>query len=88
MNKVQAVGTQDKGILGYLREVEIKPETVLVFQLPYDTNDLTNELKNNALEALKSVLPDGYKALVIANDVNIYEIPGMDAAVLLLKGIG
>ena len=88
MNKVKAVGNQDEGVLGHLHEFEIKPQTVMVFQLPFPTNELTQKYKDNAVEALKFVLPEGYKALVIANDVNIYEIPGMDAAVLLLKGIG
>jgi hypothetical protein len=39
------------------------------------------------MRAIKDILPEGKKAIVIGCDVNIYELPGMDAAVLLLKGI-
>ena len=85
--KVRVIGNQHMGIQGYLHEVEVKPDTMLVFQLPRATNQLSQSYVEGSMRAIKDILPEGKKAIVIGCDVNIYELPGMDAAVLLLKGI-
>jgi hypothetical protein len=84
---VQVIGNQLMGIQGYLHEVEVKPDTILIFQLPRATNQLSSQYVEGAMRAIKDVLPDGKKAIVVGCDVNIYAIEGMDAAVLVLKGI-
>jgi len=85
--KVKVIGNQLMGIQGYLHEVEVKPDTILVFQLPRATNQLSDKYVEGAMRAIRDVMPEGKKAIVIGCDVNIYELPGMDAAVLILKGI-
>lgn len=85
--KVKTIGTATEGIYGYLREVEVKPDTMLVFQLARRTDQMSRTYVEGATRAVKSFLPEGKKALFIGSDVNIYELPGMDAAFLILKGI-
>lgn len=87
MSKPTIIGTQKDGIQGYLHELEIKSDTILVIQLSKTSDEISKQLRENMLSVLKEFLPEGRKALIIGSDVNIYEITGMDAAVLLLKGI-
>ena len=73
--------------VGELIPIEIRNTSVLVFQLPRQTNMLSDVYVRGAMNAVKNVLPDGTKALVIGSDVNIYELAGDAAVVLKLKGI-
>jgi hypothetical protein len=75
------------GLVGYYHEIEYDKDSLLVFQLPRATNMLNSQYVEGALKSLREVLPDGKKAIVIGADVNIYEIAGQDATVLILKGI-
>lgn len=75
------------GLVGYYHEIEYDKDSLLVFQLPRATNMLNSHYVEGALKSLREVLPDGKKAIVIGADVNIYEIAGQDATVLVLKGI-
>jgi hypothetical protein len=75
------------GIVGYFHEIEYDKDSLLVFQLPRATNMLSETYVQGALRSLREILPDGKKAIVIGADVNIYEIAGQDATVLVLKGI-
>lgn len=75
------------GLVGYLHEFEYNPDSVLVFQLPRQTNMMNDEYVKHAVNSIKEVLPNGKKAIVIGADINIYEIAGTDAVTLILKGI-
>lgn len=75
------------GLVGFLHSLEQSPDSVLVFQLPRPTNMLSDIYVAGAMKNLKEVLPDGKKALLIGADVNIYEIAGHEATMLVLKGV-
>jgi len=77
-----------QGLLGYLHEVECSdPLSVLVFQLPRATNQLSANYLEGVMGAAKKMLPEGRHVMFIGCDVNIYEIAGPDAVALKLKGI-
>jgi hypothetical protein len=75
------------GDVGILHEIDLKPDTVLIFQLPRETKMLSQVYVEGALNAVRSSIPEGRQAIVIGADVNIYEIAGEDAVALKLKGI-
>lgn len=88
MSKITEIKSPTKGIIGYLHEVDtVDPSSVLIFQLPRQTNMLNNEYIKNAMDAVKSTLPEGRNALIVGGDVNVYELCGADAVVLKLKGL-
>ncbi len=74
-------------MIGYLHEVEYNKDSILVFQLPRQTTQLNEDYVKGALRSLREILPDGKKAIVIGADVNIYEIAGPEATMLVLKGL-
>lgn len=79
--------TDQTGIVGFLTEIQLQPDSVLVFQLPRETRMLSNIYVETALDSIKAALPPGKIAMVIGADVNIYELAGPDAVSLKLKGI-
>lgn len=76
-----------QGIVGYLNELEFKPDSVIVVQLPRATNMLSDVYLTGAMDHIKKAIPEGKTAIVIGSDVNIYELAGEDAVALKLKGI-
>jgi len=77
-----------QGLLGYLYEIpQSDPDSLLVFQLPRATNQLSQGYIEGVVGAAKKMLPEGKRVMFIGCDVNIYEIAGQDAVVLKLKGI-
>ena len=72
---------------GNLEQIQLNPDSILVFQLPRRTDMLSNQYVNAAMNSVKSVLPEGKTAVVIGGDVNIYELAGPDAVSLKLSGI-
>jgi len=76
-----------QGLLGYMHEVEIEKDSVLVFQLPRETRMISETYIQGVLGKVKEFLPEGRTPLVIGADVNIYEIAGEDATALKLKGL-
>lgn len=77
-----------RGTIGWLHEVEFKSnDSVLIFQLPRYTKDLSNIYLSDAKEALIKILPPGRGALIIGCDVKIYEIASEDMLALKLKGL-
>lgn len=75
------------GIVGYLHDIEMSPESILVFQLPRATNMLSQSYIDGAMASIKAAIPPGRTAMVIGADVNIYEISGETALSLKLKGL-
>lgn len=77
-----------KGIVGYLHEVECDElDTVLIFQLPRRTKDLSEIYIAGAMDSVRKSLPPGRTSLIIGCDVNVYELAGADAIILKLKGL-
>jgi len=81
------VSVPSQGLIGYLHEVEYKSDSILIFQLPRATKDLSEVYVENAQKSLKQILPEGKMAILIGCDVNVYELAGPDAIMLKLKGI-
>ena len=73
-------------IVGTLTEVNCSPGSMLVFQLPRPTDQLSDVYMAGTMRSLRAALPDGCRALVIGSDVNIYEMSGDAAVALKLKG--
>lgn len=82
---------QDDDVAGNFVElhelVYSTPDSVFVIQVPRETRMLSDVFVSGILDRLKDVIPPGRKAMIIGNDVNIYEITGADASILKLKGI-
>lgn len=76
-----------EGIVGYLHELSVNHDTILVFQLPRKTEMLSETYVKGAMSAVKDAIPEGKKAIVIGADVNIYTIAGDKAVNLILKGL-
>jgi len=75
------------GIIGILHDIDYNKDSILVFQLPRHTAMLNEQYIQSAIKSLREILPDGKKAIVIGADVNIYEIAGPEATMLVLKGL-
>lgn len=85
---ITEISSPTRGIVGYLHEVECATnESVLIFQLPRATNQLSNVYVDGAKEAIKNALPANRHALIIGADVNVFELYGADAVILKLKGL-
>jgi hypothetical protein len=76
-----------EGLIGYMHEIEYKTDSVLVFQLPRATNQLSEAYLKHAKEALMQAMPEGRIGIMIGADVNIYELAGQEAVMLKLKGL-
>ena len=77
-----------RGIVGYLHEVECaEPDSILIFQLPRRTKDLSEIYIQGAMDSVRKSLPPGRTSLIIGCDVNVYELAGADAIILKLKGL-
>ena len=87
MNPTEIV-SPTKGLVGYMHEVICTDnDSVLIFQLPRVTEQLSDSYVAGALETAREMLPKGRTAMIIGADVNIYELAGADAVLLKLKGI-
>lgn len=76
-----------QGLVGYMHEFKCTDaDSILIFQLPRETNMLSDTYVQGALAVAKLCLPEGRQAMVIGADVNIYELAGQDAVALKLKG--
>ncbi len=85
---VSEVTSPTRGIVGWLHEVECTTnDSVLIFQLPRTTQQLSNIYVDAAKESIAKMLPPGRSALIIGCDVNIYEIASADFVALKLKGL-
>ncbi len=84
---IKTITKPSEGIIGYLHELSVSHDTILVFQLPRKTEMLSDVYIRGALNSIKEYIPEGKKAIVIGADVNIYTIAGEDAVVLKLKGL-
>jgi len=85
---ITEIKSPTRGTVGWLHEVECASnDSVLIFQLPRDTQHLSNAYLDEARTALTKMLPTGRTSLIIGCDVNIYEIAGPDMLVLKLKGL-
>lgn len=84
---VTNVTSPTRGLVGYLHELEYDKDSILIFQLPRRTDMINDDYAKSALEALREVIPNNRKAIVIGADVNVYSIAGEEATALLLKGI-
>lgn len=87
MPNTTKVEKPSEGLVGFLHEIEYDKDSILVFQLPRKTEQLSDVYVGGALKTLREIIPDGKKAIVIGADVNIYSIAGEEATMLLLKGI-
>lgn len=75
------------GFVGDLVKIESLPEnSVLLFQLPRPTSQLSESYVTNAQSALQAVLPKGIQALILGNDVKVYELDPEIVTTLILKG--
>ena len=84
---IKTIATPTEGIIGYLHELSVSHDTILVFQLPRKTEMLSDVYVQGALKSVRECIPEGKKAIVIGADVNIYTIAGEDAVVLKLQGL-
>lgn len=87
MSKMTKIETPAAGLVGFLHEIEVDKDSILVFQLPRQTNMLSGTYIESAMNSIKKILPDDKKAIVIGADVNIYSIAGEEATALILKGL-
>ena len=76
-----------EGVVGKIVELSFNPDTAYLFQVPVPTKELTPGYREKARSVLKQVLPEGMQAMIIGNDVSIYQVLGEDAVALRLKGI-
>lgn len=76
-----------RGLVGNLHELKVAEDSILVFQLPRQTNMLNSDYVNFAKNAVKELVKEGHKIMIIGADVNIYSIAGEEATMLVLKGI-
>lgn len=81
------ISKPSEGIVGFLHEVKFEKDSILVFQLPRATNMLSDTYVSGAIKSLREILPDNKRAIVIGADVNIYELAGPEATMLVLKGL-
>lgn len=85
---VTEIKSPTRGTIGWLHEVECATnDSILIFQLPRYTKDLSNTYMEDAQGIVSRALPEGRNALIIGCDVNIYELAGPDALILKLKGL-
>lgn len=85
---IKEIVSPTQGIVGYLHEVECKDnDSILIFQLPRHTANLSKIYVDGAMESVRQSLPPGKNALILGADVNVYELCGADAVILRLKGI-
>lgn len=84
---VKEIKSPTRGVVGHLHDIQYDKDSILVFQLPRKTSMLNDNYTRSALDALREIIPDNKKAIVIGADVNIYSIAGEDAVTLVLKGI-
>jgi len=76
------------GLIGYGHDISCATtDSVLVIQLPRSTTQLSAGYIESTKKALDSLLPPGKQYLLIGADVNIYELAGVDALNLKLKGL-
>jgi hypothetical protein len=76
------------GLIGYLHDIEYsEKDSILIFQLPRQTNMIHEEYMSKAKEYLTKALPEGKQAIIIGCDINVYELAGADAIILKLKGL-
>lgn len=76
------------GLIGYLHEVEcVENDSILIFQLPRSTEQLSRGYMEQAQSAISQMLPPGRSSLVVGADINVYELAGADAIILKLKGL-
>lgn len=87
MNEIKPVGDNVTGTVGFLHKLTKPSDSVYIFQLGRKTDMLSEPYINGALKSLREVLPDDTKAIVIGCDVNVYELAGADATMLVLKGL-
>lgn len=87
MSKITKIETPATGLVGFLHEIEVDKDSILVFQLPRQTNMLSSSYIEGAMNSIKKILPNDKKAIVIGADVNIYSIAGEEATALILKGL-
>jgi hypothetical protein len=84
---MKEIKSPTEGTIGFLHEMESDPNTVLIVQLPRETKFLSTAYLEHTRETLSKILPEGKTALLIGADVNIYEIAGVDALSLKIKGL-
>lgn len=88
MSKITEIKSPTSGFIGYLHEVDtVDPSSILIFQLPRQTNMINDLYMKTAMDAVKGSLPKGKNALIIGADINVYELAGADAIILKLKGL-
>jgi hypothetical protein len=77
-----------QGKIGWFHEVKCAAnDSVLIFQLPRTTSQISKGYLENARETLGHLLPIGRSAIIIGCDINIYELAGEDVVALKLKGL-
>ena len=86
MDSIEVKGPM-AGTYGHIKEIELKPDTILIIQLPRATNMLSSTYIAGAMRAIREVMPSDRKVLIVGNDVNIYEMAGPEALNLILKGV-
>lgn len=85
---IKEINSTTRGTVGWLHEVEcVDNQSVLIFQLPRNTNMIGKEYISHAQGVLKESLPKNRNALIIGADINVYELFGADAVILKLKGL-
>ncbi len=81
------MNTTTEDSLGNLHEITVAKDSVLIFQLNRDSDDLEPSYIAAARDLLKTILPEGKLAVIVGRDVNVYELAGPDAVALKLAGI-
>lgn len=84
---IRELSSPIRGLAGYLHEIEIVPDKVLIFQLPRATKMLSRDYINGTMASVKHLMPPDVPVMFMGADVNIYEIDGIDAVTLKLKGL-
>ncbi len=88
VNMVKEIVSPTRGIIGWMHEVECQAnDSVLIFQLPRTTQQISNSYLDDAKDTVSRLLPPGRNAMIIGCDVNIFEIAGPDMLILKLKGL-
>lgn len=75
----------EHGEIGTLHHLDLKSNSALVFQVPYPHTMLTPSVMAQVRDILQVSLPENSNAVVMSNDINVYEVVGPAATALILS---
>jgi len=80
------VKTGAQGTIGFMHNIDVEKDSVIVFQAARRTQDMSNSYIDSLKETVHRLYPNNL-VLIIGCDMNIYELAGPEALTLKLKGL-